>query len=204
MLRYVYARSQSDLAPNSLPSLSLNEIHPHLISILQRPDTSRLTGLTRLELTGQNFADNMAPIVTNLRKLRLRELVLLNCTQIEQKQLFVPGALTTLTALHIEDSSCSSYTAESLQPVPAGEQKMLREVGAAVFKLPQLSQISGWCDLFAIGMQQGLRAWDKRALPEGTMVSYKTDHRCTLDWMKLWTKPEIPRGCNFTSSYVKP
>ena len=123
--------------------------------------------------------------------MELRELVLLNCKQIELKpQLSVPGALTSLTALHIEDATCSSYRAESLQPVPASKREELKKVGDAIFRLPQLQQLSGWCDLFAIGMKQGLKSWEKCALPEGTMVTDKLDHTCCLSWMKVWTKPQ--------------
>ena len=115
----------------------------------------------------------------------------LNCKEIELKPLlFVPGALSTLTALHIDDARCSSYTAESLEPLPASKRKELKRVGDAVFRLPQLQQLSGWCDIFVIGMKQGLKSWEKRPLPEGTMVTHKTDHKCALDWMKLWTKPQ--------------
>ena len=139
-----------------------------------RPELARLVELTRLELVQQDQISYSQAALIALRGLRLQELVLLNCHEMELKLLLsVPGALTTLRKLHIEDPAALSYQPETCEPLPCGKQKDLKSVGAAIFGLPELQQLSGWCDLFAIGMRHGLRRWKKSAFPEGFMVTFK-------------------------------
>ena len=84
----------------------------------------------------------------------LQELVLLDLSGME-KVFFVPGALSTLRRLHIEEPSF-------LQNPHADRQRLLDHESALeraaeqIFQLPELYQISGHCDLFKCAMKQVL------------------------------------------------
>ena len=188
MLRDVYLDSQLDLAPDNLQALSL-EISSYLVI---PPEYTDLDRLTRLELVGYEISQTDGTLLA-IRGMRLQELVLLNCYEMELK-LLAPGSpsdfLTSLRKLHIEDPAALSYQPKITQRVPVRKRKQLEEVGLALFQLPELRQLSGWCDLFAIGMRQGLRGWSESSYSEGLMVTDKIEHKCESDWMKVWTKSD--------------
>ena len=176
---YIFIR----LGSGDLKSLSLLvPIYEYPSPIL--PQLSRLTGLTRLELVEFNAQH----CLSSLRTLPLQELVLVNCQEFELK-LFAANAqyalTTTLRKLHIEEVS---YAGE--RQAREIRQPHLEEVGQAVFQLPGLHQVSGGCDLFAIGMSQGLENWGEADLVQGTMVTYSEFHYLPVAQMKTWTKPE--------------
>ena len=175
------------LAYEDLQSLSLQKNHSF------RPDppclqkVASLTKLTRLELKGLSKSSDEE--IAALRNLQLQELVLLNCADLDLK-LFVPGALTTLRKLHIENVNIVPIGSHHMmnEILLDEERDKLKAVGEIVFQLGELSQISGWCNLFKVGMRQGLREWNAADLPTGIMVSNTEMHCCPLRYMQLWTK----------------
>ena len=178
-----------NLAHKDLRSLSLQDHRYALWSSRSLPKLASLTGLTRLELIAAGTGD--VEEVFLLRDLQLQELVLINCPGLEWK-LFVPGALSRLRKLHIEDGGCiaiGSGCRARNHLMFEEERDQLKAAGKVVFQLDELSQISGLCNLFVAGMRRGLRKWDDAALPGGTMVSNEAFHCCPLHLMKVWTKP---------------
>lgn len=175
-----------NLADESLRSLSLHEDGVYRHNPLLLPRIAGLTGLTRLELS-QREGDAVDSIQM-LRGLQLQELVLIECSGIEQR-LFIPGALTTLRRLHIEESDFISE--ESMMEIlPENTRQELRAAGDSILQLPHLYQVSGMCTLYQMSMQEGLRSWTEALFPEGLMVSYKSSHSCAIHQMKVWTKPQ--------------
>ena len=177
--------SPLNLADKSLQSLSLKENQDSVNRARSLQKLASLTALTRMELEAQ-LVDQEEEIAA-LRNLQLQELALLNCAGLELR-LLVPGALTRLRKLHIEEKKLllGNYTRNPL--LCDEEREQLKATGEVVFQLKGLSQISGLCNLFAIGMRQGLKEWEEAAFSEGTMVSKITTHCCPPHLMKLWTK----------------
>ena len=193
MLRENDLDSQLDLAPDDLPALCLEETWFLEHTFLDQPGFAKLQGLTRLELV-EHQSIHSYEAMEAIGALPLQELVLLNCHRLEFDMaglLFRPNFLTGLRKLHIEDPAALSYQPKPSALFPERWQEQLREMGDSLFeRLRELRQLSGWCDLFAFGMRQGLAGWKKTSCPEGFMVTYKGDHRCDVDWMKVWTKPD--------------
>lgn len=173
-----------ELADDSLPSLSLQEPHPDLLSP-SLAKLARLSCLTRLELRDVYARDSM----TRLRGLPLQELVLIDCPGAEEK-LFVPAALTTLRRLHIEERHCDGTLYEDEKGSSLAEERQLQNLGDIVLQLPELMQVSGFSNLLAIGLRAGLRSWEEGKLARGTMVSQNSFHRASLHQMKIWRKVE--------------
>ena len=183
--------SPLSLAHEDLQSFSLqdNGVSRSRLDLPSLDRLASLTALTRLELNTGMLSCTEEEIEA-VKNLQLRELVLVNCAGIELK-LFVPGALSRLRKLHIEDRKCiaigSGYRARN-ELMLDKERDKLTATGGIVFQLRELCQISGLCNLFVLGMRRGLRKWDVAALPERPMVSRQTSHRCPLHLMKVWTK----------------
>ena len=172
------------LADENLQSLSLQEDEANIYISSPLPRLDILTRLTRLELLERDGdADNSIEI----RGLQLQELVLIDCKCLAQ-ELFVPGALTTLRKLHIEISHFISDES-MMKNLPDSRRQELKAVGEITLGLPHLYQVSGACTLFLVGMRQGLKSWREADFIEGTMVSCKSYHCCSLSQMKVWTKP---------------
>lgn len=174
-----------DLAHGNLKSLSLlDPMHHNKKPRL--PHLSQLTGLTRLELEELLPQHYLEP----LRGLALQELVLINCEETELK-LFdhkreMP--MPTLRKLHIEDTKIHGDLAEVFGTIAMTRKwKRLERIGRPMFQMPELIQVSGWCNLFLIGMRQGLEAWQEAKAPVGTMVT--ENHHVATPLMTVWTKP---------------
>ena len=181
-------RQLLDLAHEDLPSLSLRDYQGSIYDSQSLRKLASLTELTRLELKALT-TDNEEEVGA-LRYLQLQELVLINCPDLEWR-LFVPGALTRLRKLHIENEDCIAIGNYRMRNSLLLDKKreQLKAAGEIVFQLGELSQISGLCNLFVAGMRQGLGEWDVAALPEGTMVSDTATHCCPINLMKIWSKP---------------
>ena len=177
--------SPLDLGHEGLQSLSLNGDFRRKPQFLQK--LASLTGLTRLELKAE-LADNEEEIAA-LRNLRLQELALIESAGLEMK-LFVPGALTRLRKLHIEDRNSLLFDMYPYMRHKLGdrEQEQLKRTGDIVLELDGLTQISGRCNVFVVGMRQGLEEWEEAALPEGTMLSAKMTHCIFPHLMKVLTR----------------
>lgn len=172
-----------DLADENLQSLSFKEHHKYIGISSALPRLANFSCLTRLELfESKDVAEDSVQI---LRSLQLQELVLIDCRGLEQK-LFVPGALTTLRRLHIEEKNCDIACASLLLDTRYYE---LGAVGDIIWEIAGLEQVSGMCEVFVVGMMRGLSNWEEADLSEGTMVSCKSSHSCVLNHMKVWTKP---------------
>ena len=178
--------SPINLANENLLSLSLHDAYFHLSVSAFSQKLASLTGLTRLELVDSRAI----PLrdIELLRQLQLQELVLINSTAIALK-LLVPGALSWLKKLHMEDSGCTSNARAGRECMTAEQLQNLAATRHAIFQLPELHQLSGMCNLFVAGMRQGKIKWIVTPCAEGTMVSDKASHRCPVHLMKIWTKP---------------
>lgn len=134
-----------------------SESHPGF-AVLDMARVAALGALTSLKLTDYCLKLNLQL----LQALGLVELVMNNCLGAEQ-QLFVLGALTRLQRLHIEeDCTLLPKTEAGLaahNPECMLKARKLRSIGKTVLGLSKLSRISGGCELFMIGMKEGLQAW---------------------------------------------
>ena len=174
-----------DLAAENLQSLSLDLSRPCCSPRIA--ELTRLTELTRLELLDDDNWRAAPPCFKPLRDLPLQELVILGFSGPE-KVLFVPGALSTLRRLHIEDASCLKKSQGDGQ-LELDDECALERAAEQIFQLPELYQVSGKCDLFEFAMKQGLKTWREADCQKGLMVTYKGFHSCHEKWMKVWTKP---------------
>ena len=186
------------LASDQLESLSIKDDSDLNLGWDARlPELLRLTGLTRLVLIQWDYDEMSLHSVEVLRQLHLQELVLLDCHQLEL-DIFIPGALTSLRKLHIEETTSIFINGEEEgqlyidnrqdEPVVQSNVQISKEVAEAVFSLPELFQLSGLCNLFAMGMKEGLRNWEEAPLLEGFMVPSKDHHTCAVSRLKVWTK----------------
>lgn len=120
-----------------------------------------LTGLTRLELASYSALHH----VELLQQLQLSELVMKYCQNWEST-LLVPGALTNLRRLHVEDflslKYCSNYNEQS-EALDAAQQL---ETWSKLLQLPNLQELSGCCTLFEAGLVESSRSWRSRSCPE--------------------------------------
>lgn len=168
------------------------------------PDIGRLRQLTVLKLPCS------CPISAHLLQgLPLRELTLLDCSPSTFSQLcdlFVPGALTALQKLRIEEVADSELEADGnasknwspqvatqtqmaqkdearirmRRPKAEAHMSVLQKLGAAVQRLPQLEQVSGDSALFDIVLSQYLKPWH---------VYYGKYTRFGEDlWLKVWSR----------------
>lgn len=102
--------------------------------------------MTKLELSRYKATSHSQ--LASLHSLRLRELTLLDCANIETA-IFKPGALTALESLHIEESiqalAKKKKWRDSHQDAAEIEasKRQLKEAGAVVSSLPNLRQLSG-------------------------------------------------------------
>ena len=187
------------LASDQLESLSIIDDPGRKLGWDARlPELLRLTGLTRLVLIHWDSKKISLHSLEVLRQLHLQELVLIDCQEMEL-DLFTPDALTTLQKLHVEEPSSIFNWHENgqlpldimqRQPVELAGMRRSKEVAEILFQLPNLYQLSGLCNLFAMGMKEGLRNWEEASLLEGFMVPSKGYHRCSLRKLKVWTKPQ--------------
>ena len=154
------------LAPSSLQSLDFERGKP---SGLQASTIFQLTGLTRLQLTE---VPDSSPFL-RLQSSALQELAFIHCTGIE----FLAGAdLRNLRRLHIDgdrtDLASSVYV----------------RVGSIVQSAPQLEQVSGYCRLYSIGMEDTTRTW-KRTRITGWQIT--GSHRYAQgERYPVWKKPK--------------
>ena len=169
------------------------------------PDLGSLTELTRLELTEFHYPANWPPL-QNARLLRLIELVLVSCPHVPEA-LFVPGALSSLQRLHIEDDynnydQISDYyddppDSEADDPIDSGSEETepellmtqrhqkLQRIGETVLSLKSLYQVSGRAYLLLFGMAESLVKWQR--------FDYKEYSMSSLDYEAhkfLWLKPD--------------
>lgn len=147
------------------------------------PQLANTSGLTRLELIRLDVCN----FVTRVRGLPLRELILISCHATEL-QLFVPGAFTSLQKLHIEEGACEDVMQEDEDSATGNEELQLKDVGAMILDLPELRQVSGWCELYERGMREGLRSWGESFFPNRAMVSSNKRRHCYVSRMKMWTR----------------
>lgn len=142
-----------------------------------------LTTLTKLELHRWKAWCDVQP----LRCLPLKELVLINCNNLEL-DLFVPSSLTCLEKLHIEDICWRlkadlerSFTIDGRQPSVSyrvcNYKLLLRNLGELILSLPNLRELSGRCSLYEWGMADKLQTWKSS--------KYQWDLELTLN---SWTK----------------
>ena len=155
---------------HTTPGVTLTQVVDHI---------GTLTNLTRLELHA--FIYEQTINVRPLHSLPLRELVLLDCQNLEAK-LLMPGSLTSLQKLHIAESD-ERQTAISQQP---DVMPQLRECGKAVLSLPDLTQLSGSCALFSFGMVEDLSSWQHSAYTKGLMTTNDGD---VPDGLGIWIRP---------------
>ena len=123
------------------------------------PHLATLTALTKLELACVLGPPQPAEL-HSLRQLRLLELRLVNCGRLASS-LIVPGALSTLRKLHLEDfMMCLLELAEIA--AERGAQCVAPEVhefGRVLLALPDLVEVSGHCGLFVLKILEGCRGW---------------------------------------------
>lgn len=135
----------------------------------------RLTALTRLEL--RNFRPNRHTSFPLMRNLHLQELVLVECQRLEL-QLIVPGSFTSLRKLHIEEAIEGPHHTDG----------QLLSCGRKLISLPQLSQLSGSCALFDIGLRHELRGWQVNAYERGLMTSNNLPEHVLRSSRKVWIR----------------
>lgn len=179
-----------DLGDSNLQSLSIVQPAWKIIAP-SLPQLGLLRGLTRLELAHIDCSN----CCQFLKHLPLQELTFLDCrgAELQLFNKYVPGMLTSLRRLHIEDSACNDDEGHVLYLDPEGFPKTMREAqlkktGSVIFCLPHLRSVSGWCQLYKTSMRQGLKSWQKFGLSRGTMVSDKERHCCPVSRMKIWLK----------------
>ena len=153
------------------------------------PAMAELTALTRLELIDYECQLDFAP----LRQLGLKELVLDNCPYIP-RALFVLGALTALQKLHIVEyraslpplPSLEAFQRDLVTPLSEGylEAHQLVRLGAIIFSLPSLVQLSGRWSLFALGMAEELEGWHTSPYKKASMTEYEWGGDDLLTWIK--------------------
>ena len=183
------------VAPNSLQCLRynldvLNDMPGEDVKYIDST-VARLTNLTTLELRDCGLIQDHRI----LRMMALRELSLKNCRKPQLSTLFVPGALTALEKLHIEDEDVNNHGGHhvtyigqrrAVNPdsnlVPKAE---LKRVGAAILALPNLRQLSGWSLLFG-EMQEGLKNW--RATYDLDLLHFGYYREPYPKWLKAWRK----------------
>lgn len=154
----------------------------------------QLTSLTRLEMHAYAFSSihpdgprqTMAYSSVNLAALRalpLRELVLLNCQNLEIG-LFEHGALKSLQKLHILDS-------QKRQAVVAEQPAVVSQLvscARTVLSLPQLTQLSGSCALFSLAMGSELSTWQQIKYRQGLVT---TNNVGGVSGLRVWLKPNV-------------
>ena len=178
------------VAPNDLQCLRYN------LDILQEtPEGSyidsavaRLTNLTTLELRDCGLLQDHRI----LRKMALRELSLRNCRIPQLSTVFVPGFLTALEKLHIEDKGVSNNGVIYLGQERAGNADSrlepaaeLRKVGATILALPNLRQLSGW-SLLLDEMAEDLKKW--RATRDLDLLHSGIYGHTLPYWSPAWVK----------------
>ena len=180
----------SGLAAGNLLSLSLQNIAVGLDVFWDRVGPSRLTALTRLELIAQANISKALWDIQAIENLPLQELVLLFWRQVQLEPLFsLPGVLTSLRKLHIEDADCANLPSDAIKCSSKGRQQELERMSEAVFKLPKLCQLSGCSNVFDIGLRLGQGDWVEMKSSKSMMVSYRSEHTGSLSQMKTWIKP---------------
>ena len=140
------------LVSTGLQSLQLNLSRKELAAFEQFiRKAGSLKCLTSLEL---HYFYPRAINTRPLQWLPLRELSLYYCQGLEL-ELLVPGALLSLTSLHIRE------TKEELLQVKGHKRwiKDLAHCGQIILGLPHLTELSGSSALFAYGMKKELKAW---------------------------------------------
>ena len=154
------------------------------VNLLHASTIAKLTALTRLELP--NYArcrGNVAPLM----QLRLIELLLIDSQPICEAFL-VSGAFPALRRLHIleTDNPDLNYSGAHGTHLADGEEndelEYLCKLGGAVLSLPCLTEVSGHCPLFTLGMAEDLAGWMK--------VGYRAQSRPYQNILQCkWTKP---------------
>lgn len=176
------------IAPSGLQSIScgLKPIVQNnwvLMAFVLR-DIGSLRALTRLELRGLRPADTQS--VPQIRALPLQELVLLGCNNLEL-QLIVPGRLTSLRRLHIEEPRYCQKRAIEQRHV----KDNLTACARNLLSLPQLSQLSGSSALFRIARRADIITdWPMSAYEPNLMTSNSLpdfgDGRIMTVWKRPW------------------
>ena len=147
----------------NLKSLTLSAATKYRLSAQSIAAIAGLTALTRLELVSYGAPEN----AEQLHGLAVSELVLKYCQDWEAA-LFVPGSLTALRRLHIEDALSLKYRycwEGELNLAELISEGWLK-IWDVLLKLPQLSKLSGCCKLFEAGLAESSRSWQDRACPE--------------------------------------
>ena len=148
----------------------------------------RMSGMTKLELSNCRASHSQ---LTSLHSLKLRELVLVDCVNIEAA-IFKPGALTALEVLHIDESfdlRMKNWD-DSLQADPAereASRQQLQDAGAVVLSLPKLQQLSGGSEAVATWMASGSHAsanlWTKNKVGRQLIPG-----QGKITWIPTYTK----------------
>ena len=146
-------------------------------------DIGSLRALTRLELRDFRPADPRS--VPQIRALPLQELVLLGCNNLEL-QLIVPGRLTSLRRLHIEEPRYCQKRAIEQRHV----KDNLTACARNLLSLPQLSQLSGSSALFKIARRaEIITDWPMSAYESNLMTSNSLPDIADGQNLSVWTRP---------------
>lgn len=163
------------LAPSNLQSLTYTQAC-HLAQT-EVTLVGLLSHLTRLELRIHSWWGDCQP----LRSLGLVELVIGHCPELEHS-LFVPGALTKLQRLHIEESEwLHSYFRGSTQ-----RQQVQGRIADAIFSLPDLQQVSGKSSILDAAQHDHLVTWQRAQTVRHAMIEYSLLKAAE---MSCWRKP---------------
>lgn len=148
-------------------------------SLPDRRSIAAMTSLTRLELI--DFGGEFDGVdVAQLQQLRLRELVLIDSPHMPQA-LIADDSLIALERLHIDEGGFPmeerSFYEDLCDPNAAGHERAqeLHQLGSTVQGLPNLTQVSGHCSLFAFGMSDALLHWEKSEYVPGSLTKYGGD-----------------------------
>ena len=141
---------------------------------LPASEIGRLNALTKLEIR-HYLATNQTDL-RPLHGLRLKELSLLDCTNMEAG-LFKAGAFPALEVLHIEESEPSPGDTVRLPSSEVASELQLEEAGKVVLSLPKLRQLSGNSKALHAWMQWARQAdslvWtETTSIPPMKMKSY--------------------------------
>jgi hypothetical protein len=113
-----------------------------------------LSSLTKLELIKWKSWQDLSA----LQDMHLVELELIGCEGME-RDLFLPGAFQQLQRLHIENSFWRwSYDDKGVEDTNNYVSEM-QELGEVILSIPALSELSGDCGLFFLGMVEQLKTW---------------------------------------------
>ena len=137
--------------------------------------------LTRLEL---HHLKSQAVDTRPLQGLPLRELALHYCQGLEL-ELLVPGALLSLTSLHVKETKKRLLQVERKKDLI----QELADCGQIILGLPHLEELSGLSALFSFGIGEELQAWKVSPYHKGGMSkSDEIDHPEKFQ-LKIWHRP---------------